>query len=426
MRFTVRRPPTGEVSPCCHRPSGGDVARSIDVGVAPASSAGLALEDRLALAVLGCNVPARGAALRSVRSRDLLDPAQSLVLQTCYEPAPTASADPAVEPPLLGDSGSRLLDGAARGASHRPDIQLLDPDRVEPAGQVGGGLLDPIFASITLAGLQLRTRAFRLLPAVGTTLTARDPLLQHVQPRRLARRQNGCVQQFAGGQRGRHDHAAVDTDHAAVARTGDGVGDVYERDMPSASPITSDPVGLHTLRHRLRQPQSHPPDFGNPHPTESAVQPLNVMWFQPDLPKPFVHIGFPPGRAAVCAVEEVLHRLCEVPERLLLDRLTPRTKPRVLGAGFRQLRALLTVAGSLATRLPVLLLIYRQIPYIPRIPAVTQQRLFLLRSRQQPKPRHIRTVTTPTDTPDKAAQHHTEDRLVARTKVQSLQPKETR
>ncbi len=35
MRFTVRRPPNGEVSPCCHRPSGGDVACSVDVGVAP-------------------------------------------------------------------------------------------------------------------------------------------------------------------------------------------------------------------------------------------------------------------------------------------------------------------------------------------------------------------------------------------------------
>src|SRR5829696_340895 len=48
LRFTVRRPPNGEVSPCSHCPSGGDVACSVHVGVAPTGSAGFALEDRLA------------------------------------------------------------------------------------------------------------------------------------------------------------------------------------------------------------------------------------------------------------------------------------------------------------------------------------------------------------------------------------------
>src|SRR5258708_27223688 len=91
LRFTVRRPPTGEVSPCCHRPSGGDVARSIDVGVAPTSIAGLALEHRLTLAIPGCDVPTRGAALRRVRSRDLLNPAESLVLQTRDKLTPATS-----------------------------------------------------------------------------------------------------------------------------------------------------------------------------------------------------------------------------------------------------------------------------------------------------------------------------------------------
>src|SRR5258708_26669492 len=79
LRFAVRRPPTGEVSPCCHRPSGSDVACSVHVGVAPSSGAGLTLEDRLALAVSGRDVPTRGAALRRVPSRNLLDPTGSLV-----------------------------------------------------------------------------------------------------------------------------------------------------------------------------------------------------------------------------------------------------------------------------------------------------------------------------------------------------------
>src|SRR5271165_7694566 len=93
LRFTVRRPASAEVSPCCHRPSGGDVACSVHVGVARTRVTDLALENRLALAVLGCDVPACGASLRRVRGRDLLDPTVSLVLQTRGEHTPTACAD---------------------------------------------------------------------------------------------------------------------------------------------------------------------------------------------------------------------------------------------------------------------------------------------------------------------------------------------
>jgi len=99
------------------------------------------------------------------------------------------------------------------------------------------------------------------------------------------------------------------------------------------------------------------------------------------------------------AGEEVPHGLREIPQRLLLHRLTSSPKPPVLGASLRQLRGLLQIPGSLATRLPMLLLLHRQIPHIPRVPTMRQQCLLLLRSRQQPKPRHIRTVTTDTDIP---------------------------
>ena len=114
MRFTVRRPPTGEVSPCCHRPPGGDVACSVDVGVAPASSAGFAFENRLALAVSGCDVPAGGATLRRIRGRDLIDPTRSLVLQTRGQKPPTALADRPIQPALLSNPHTRPLHGASR------------------------------------------------------------------------------------------------------------------------------------------------------------------------------------------------------------------------------------------------------------------------------------------------------------------------
>ena len=151
------------------------------------------------------------------------------------------------------------------------------------------------------------------------------------------------------------------------------------------------------------------------------------MRFHRDLPKPFVHTGFTPLRATVRAVEEVPHGLREIPQRLLLHRLTSGAKPPVLGADLGQLRGLLQIAGSVAPWLPVLLLLHRQIPHIPRVPAVPEQRLLLLRSRHQTEPRHIRTVTTDTDIPDRT--QHTPPLGIGfqpRTKAQGFQPRENR
>jgi hypothetical protein len=397
LRFTVRRPPNSEVSPCSHRPSGGNISCSVHIGVAPASAASFALEDRLALAVSGSDMPTRGATLRRIRGRDLLDPAQSLVLQTRDKQAPATSADRTVEPTFLGDFRAGLLDGAARRAGHRPHIKSFDPDHIEPRRQDRSGFLHPVLAPIPLTGFELRDRTFRLRSAIGTTSTTGEPLLQHRQPLRLTRSQPGCVQQFAGRQRGRHGNTAVNTHHASIARPGDRVGDARERNMPAASPIAGNPVGLDSGWHRSRQAKAHRSNLWHPDPTKMAVQPLDVMRFQPDLSKPFVYTGLAPSRVTMRAGEEVAHGLRKIPQRLLLHRLTPGSKPRVLGTRFCQLRALLHIAGSLATRLPMRLLLHRQIPHKPRVTAVSQQRLLLLRARQQAVPRHTRTVITGTD-----------------------------
>ena len=299
MRFTVRRPPTGEVSPCGHRPSGGNVACSVDVGVAPSSSAGFALENRLALAVPGCDMPACGASLRRVRGRHLLHPAQRLVLQTRDEQTPAASADRPVEPTFLSDAHTGLLDSSPRSAGHRPHVKCFDPDRVEAASDISGGFFDPVLAPVGLTGFQFRDRPFRSCAPVGATLGPGEPLLQHLQPFRLTPGQSGCVQQFAGRQRRRHGNATVDAHDAPIARPADRSGDVGERDMPAAGPITGNPVGLDTLWHRPRQAKPHPAHLGHPHPTEAPVEPHDVMRFDRDLPKSFVHTGFTPRRATV-------------------------------------------------------------------------------------------------------------------------------
>jgi hypothetical protein len=130
----------------------------------------------------------------------------------------------------------------------------------------------------------------------------------------------GCMQQLAGRQRSGHRDTAADR-----------VGGMRESDMPAASPSTSNPVGLDTLWHRSRQPKSHPPHLRHPHPTKAAVQPLHVERFHSDLPKTVVHISFSPCWTAVRAVEEVLHGLYEIAQRLLLNRLASGSKPHILG-----------------------------------------------------------------------------------------------
>jgi hypothetical protein len=145
----------------------------------------------------------------------------------------------------------------------------------------------------------------------------------------------------------------------------------------TCGPITGNAIGLDTVWYRLRQAKSHPPDLGYQHPTEVAVQPLDVLRFHPDLPKPFVHNGFAPFRSAVHTCKELLPGLGEIPQRLLLHRLTPGTKPRILGTRLRQLRALPDIAGSPAARLRMPLLFHRQIPHVPRIATVRQQDILL-------------------------------------------------
>jgi hypothetical protein len=403
LRFTVRRPPTGEVSPCCHRPSGGDVARSVDVAVAPSGSTGFALEYRLALAVSRCDVPARGASLRRVRSRNLLDPAGGFVLQACDELAPATSTDRAVESAFLGHSRARSLDGTVRRPCHRSYLEVLDFDHVEPPRDVGGCLFDPILPPVSFADFQFRDRTFYLGSAIGTAPATRQSLLQGLQPFRLARRQGGCAQEFAGRQRRRHDNPAVDADHGAIARTGDRLGDVRERNVPAARAITSNPVGLDAVWERPREAEPHPSDLGHPDSTKSAVQPFNLVWLHTNLSKPLMQTGFTPLWLAVRAIEEVLHRLREIAERLLLHRLTASAKPPILGASLRQLPALLQVVRSLTTALPVLLLLHREIPHVASIAAVPQQCVLLFRGRQQSEPQHIRTVIATTDIPVRCA-----------------------
>lgn len=91
-----------------------------------------------------------------------------------------------------------------------------------------------------------------------------------------------------------------------------------------------------------------------------------------------------PSWPAVRTAEMVGHRLREVPQRLLLHRLRPCAQPGELGPGFGQLPTLLhTARRRCPTRLPMLVLLYRQVPDKAGMPAVLQQPGFLCWRRQQ-------------------------------------------
>jgi hypothetical protein len=392
LRFTVRRPASAEVSPCCHRPPGGDVSCSVHVSVAWPRVAGFALENRLALAVGGCNVPACRASLRRVCGRNLFNPATSLVLQTRGQKSPATTPDAAVQPPFLCGPHGGLFNSPAQRAAHRTHVKGFDTDGVEAPRDIGAGLFDPVLASVFLAGSQLRDRQLRARPPIRAALSAREPLLEGLQPLRLTRGEAWGAQQFAGRQYRRRRNTTVDTDHAPIVGASDRVGDVGKRHVPAASAITGDPVGLHTPWDRPRQPKAHPADLGHPHLTQPAIQIFNVMRFNADLPKPFMPSPSAPRRAAVRSSKKVAHRLGEVPQRLLLHGLRASRQPIVVGAGRGQLGALLGVARRATAWLPMLLLLNGQVPDKPGMTAMLVQHGSLRGARKQPVSRHARTM----------------------------------
>jgi hypothetical protein len=77
-------------------------------------------------------------------------------------------------------------------------------------------------------------------------------------------------------------------------------------------------------------------------------------------------------------VEEGGHRLGKVPQCLLLHCLGASGQPRMLVADHRELPTLLHVAWSTPTaRMPVQVLLDREVPHVPGVRAVVPQHGFL-------------------------------------------------
>jgi hypothetical protein len=397
LRFTVRRPASAEVSPCCHRPSGGDVACGVHVGIARPRVAGDALENRLALAVFRRDMPAVGASLRRVRRWDEFEPPQGLVLQPGHQQSPPLAVDLAVEATFLRDVGARVFTSTARRAGHPTHLEVLDADGLETARHIGGGLLHPVTAAICFPGAQPGNGQLCSRSPVRSASGPGQTPLQPAQPLGFAGTKASNTQQLPAGQRNRYRHAAIHTNHAAVIGSRDRVGDGSKSDVPPPRPIQSDSVRLHGVGDAARPPEPHPTDLGYPHLPIAAVQPRDVARFESDLPKSFMLARLAPGRATVCAVKEIAHRLGEVPQGLLLHGLRPGRQPVVFSAGAGQLGTLLVVSGRLATWLPVLVLLHGEIPHKPGMATVFGQYCRLLKAGKQAKPAHINNLGRTTD-----------------------------
>src|SRR6202011_2478492 len=207
---------------------------------------------------------------------------------------------------------------------------------------------------------------------------------------------------------------AINTHYAAIIEPRDRGRDGSKSDVPPPSPIQTDSVRLHRARYVGGPPKPHPTALRRPHLPIAAAQLLDVAHFESDLPESFMLAGLTPRRATVGAVEKVAHRLREVAQRLLLHGLRPGGQPVVVGAGRSQLGTLLVVTWRLAARLPVLLVLYGQIPHKPGMTTMLGQYCHLLNARKQPKPAHPRNIGASTDNTSKTGTRHFLPRLKPR------------
>lgn len=402
MRFTVHRPASAEVSPRCHRPSGGDVACSIDVGIARTRITGDTLENRLALAIFQRDVPAPRASLRRMCCWHKFKAFLDFMFQSGNQQTPPLAADLTVESPLLRDVDSRAFISPARRTGHGAHIQVFDADGVEAARQISGGLLHPVAPPVRFARYQSRDGQLRPCSSVRSAPCPGKAPLQSSQSLRLMNTEARNVQELSTGQRNRYCHATVNADHAAITGAWDSLRDDSKSDVPAPRSIERDPVGLDRVGDGPSRPEPHPADFGYPNLAKAAAEPFDVARLHADLPESFVPSGLAPGWATMAFVETVSHCLSEVPQCLLLHSLRPSRQPVVFCTGRSQLGTLLVIAGCLAAWLPVLLLLDGKIPHIPRVATMLGQCHGLLRGRQQPKSGHNDNLGANTDNMSKS------------------------
>ncbi len=401
MRFAVHGLGFPVASPRIHGVPRRDVLGRVHVSMAGIFAGG-APEGGLALARLRVHLPARRAALAGKRGVDLFDPARSFLLQTVGKQAPPRPQDRPVQLGLATNIPPWFSRRTFRSPRHVLNLQVLNPDQVELAGDIGAGLLSPVLAPVCLPGPHPGDRMSHPRTAVRAASRPGQLPLQTPQPLPLWRGQARHMQQLPGRQRRGYHNAAVDAYDLAGTRCRDRIGNDGKGQMPAPSPVQRHPVRFHFRRHRPGPAEPHPAGLRYPHlaglPTQPPYIPLPSA--PPHDPEPLAAPGFAPRRSSgwVAWVKESGHGLGEVSEGLLLDRLRARRQPRMLSTCLCELSALLQVVGGAGPAwAPMLVLLNGQVPYVSSMAAMVSQHRFLGRCGNQSVPRHANIVSMSTD-----------------------------
>ena len=196
------------------------------------------------------------------------------------------SEDRPVEAGLLAHVPARASQRSPSRARHVRDVQVLDPDHVEPARDAGAGLLGPVLAPVRLAGLQPGDRVLDPPAAVRAAL-ARASL-------RCSRRSRARSAPLSPGTR-----SSSPVDRAADTATprsmptvwplpgaGTGSGTAANATCQRPGPVPGHPVGLHSRRHRAGPAEPYPSGLRHPHLAHVAGQPPHIAGLERDDPEP--------------------------------------------------------------------------------------------------------------------------------------------
>jgi hypothetical protein len=395
LRFAVHRPGSPDASPRSHRMPCGDVPGRVHVGIAD-EIAGCALEPCLALARFGCYVPARRAALACERGVDFRYPSGRLSLQSPDQQTPPGRQDATVQAGFRAHVPSRCPGRALGGARHRLDVEVFDPDHVEPPGQIGRRLLAPVFPPIRLTCPQSRDCGLDIATPTRRALSPRESALQVLEPSLFAHAQARHGQHLPGRQRSADHHTPVYPHHCAITGGGNRARDRRKCDMPSPSTVSPHPERFDIYRNGTTPAEPYPARFRDPHLAPVPVQAAYIGGPDGDDSESLVPSGFSPCRTPVSSREEVRHSLGVVAERLLLHHLAALPQPRMRRTGRGELTTLLQVAGRAGTvRTPPRLLLHCQVPHVPGMNAMAGQDRFLFQCWHQPVSTHTNIIANP-------------------------------
>jgi hypothetical protein len=393
LRFTLLRDPYWRLSACTDGPSGRDVDCRVHVRVR-LMSAGDTPEDRLALAVVRCAMPAGAAGLRRIGRVDLLDSSRGFMLQSAYERTPAVGQDAPIQTGFCAASVRQvhalsLWIWLGLGAPCHPgNVKVFNANDVEPSRQRRADLLDPVLAAIAGARVELGDGDLHLLTTVGTALTASHAALQAFEPCLFTFREPGARPQFASGQCGRDSEAAVQANDFACTWRRDGLWNDCKRDVPAAYPVTSDAIRPR-FRNRTRQSHSYPADLRDVDRCPPPVHLHDPRGLRSDYAESFMQAGFAPRRPPVDPGVEVSDGLVKIPQRLLLHGLRPCSQPTERGSRLGQLPCLPDVTRRRAlVPGPHIPLLERQVPYVSSVSAMLQQPTLLCDRRIHAKPGH--------------------------------------